>query len=450
MPMNPQRSKKLVLYLAGLILAVCAVVWFVSHLVMPRLALSAAVGGDQGEAQKFMTALAPLAGGERWRMRFRYVPFEDPEAAAKAMDEGRLDLMLSRSDIAPRAKGQTLVIIRRDALLLLLPPDAAVDEFADLADNTVAIPEGPLRSRNEALLDLLLDFYSVPRTEVKRLALPAGEIGRALKRKRAAAAFVVGDPGFGQASEIVASVTKALGQAPEIMEFPEAGAIAKKLPQLETLEIPRGAVNGNPAIPEESLVSLAVSVRLLASSDMSRSLAGGITRVVTSHKAALAEALQGAARIEAPDTEDRAAILPTHPGASAYFSGEQSSFFDRIEYFIYYIGLLASAVGYIIAWAMGRRNTAATRDLSEEIERRTCEMLAAVREIPAAGPGRRTAIALDLEKHADWALEELVAGRLDRDRYGTIEALLSRGRAELKRPAPADSIAAGDPPKSSS
>lgn len=429
--MDPQRKRRAVLGATALALAGCAGVWSVSRLIMPRLAVRVAVGGDQGEAQKFMTALAPLTGEELWRMRFRYLPFADQESAARAMSEGGVDLMVARSDLARAAKGETIVIIRREAVMLFLPPDSGIEGFADLAGKAVAVPEGPLRRQNEALLDQLLGFYGIPQTGVRKIVVPAGDIGRALLKKHAAAAFVVGAVDSSSAGDTVSSISKALRGPPGMLEFAEAGAIVKKLPHFEVLEVPRGAVSTNPVIPEETVSTLGVSVRLLARGSLSKTLAGGLASVVTTRKASLVEVWPGASQIEAPDTEDRTAIPPVHPGAAAYFRGEQTSFFDRVERLAYYLGLLVSVIGSLIAWMVGRRRTASARGRNEESERRVREMLASVREIPSAGVTRRSVIAREMEEHADWALGELVAGNVDRDRYAVIESILTRGRALL-------------------
>ena len=429
--MKPQRVRRTLLWLVALVLLACAGVWVFSHKIAPRLALRTAIGADLGEAQKFMATLAPMIGSERWRMTIRTVAFADPEVAAKAMDEGKLDLMIVRSDLAPRTRGQTLAIIRREAIALIVPADGGIEKFADLARKSIAIPEGPLQKQNEEILNQLLDFYAVPRASVARLFMPAGEVGNAVRQKRIAAVFAIGPAGFGAIPEAVASIRKTMRKPPSVLDLAEASAIVKRIPRLEAMEMPRGAVSGNPAIPDDTVNTLALAVRLLANASMGNSLAGDIAKVVNQRKSAFSENIAGNVQIEAPDTEDKNMLLPVHPGAEAYFSGDQPTLFDRIENFIYYGGLFAGIIGSLIAWAVGQRR--ASKHEHDEVSRRMSEILATIRELPDADAEKRRMIARDIETHADWALGELVAGHIDRDRYSIFETLCGRGRALLAR-----------------
>ncbi len=429
--MKRKTIRQFLFYFVTTVLIGLAALWAVSHFLAPRLALRVAVGGDQGESAKFMTALAPLVGHERWRMRFRQVSFDSPEQAAAALDAGKVDMMIARGDLAPRSKGQTLVIMRRDAIVLILPPDSPIEKFADIAKKTIAIADGPLKQQDQALLRQLLAYYSIPDESVTRIIMPAADIGQAMRLKRISAAFAIGPAGFGVVPDIVASIRKGMKKPPSILDLAEASAIAKKMPQLETLEVSRGAVNGNPAIPDDTVNTLSVSVRLLASSTMHDSLAGDIARIVTTRKSTLADAAPGATQIEAPDTEDKNAVLPVHPGASTYFSGDQPTFFDRFENFIYYGGLFASLIGSLIAWAIGSSRSA--RSEREEVSTLISKMLDAVRHIPEANTARRKELMLELDTHADWALGELAEGRIDREKYAIVEAILTRARQLSER-----------------
>lgn len=432
--MKPQRIRRTLIYVTAVVLGICGAVFFVSHYVKPRLMLNVAVGGDSGDSKAFMTTLGPMLGAEHWRLRFRQVQFDDPLAAASAMEQGKIDLLIARSDLAPRSKGLTLAILRHELIGLIVPPDAQIEKFPDVARKSIAIPAGPLQKQNEDLLDLLLDYYAIARTSVTRVVMPAADIGQAVRQKRVAAAFVIGPPAVGQVAESVASIRKTMRKPPTILEIGEAAALVKKLPRLETMEAPRGAVSGNPPIPEDTVNTLGVSVRLLASANMSNSIAGDIARLVTTRKAQLAEAAPGAIQIEAPDTDDTNAILPAHPGAVTYFSGETPTLFDRFENFIYYGGLFASLLGTMMAWLLGRRRSSVAQ--RDEVTVHLSQMMASLREFANADAGERALLMRDLDMHSDWALGELIAGRMDIERYKVFEAVAARAKELTSRPLP--------------
>ena len=89
---------------------------------------------------------------------------------------------------------------------------------------------------------------------------------------------------------------------------------------------------------------------------------GWMTRV------ALAADVPSAKAIHAPTTdtgEGLAAALPLHPGAAAYFSGDQNRFFDRYGDLVY-VGAMAltglfSSIGALVSYLMARQRRNAAR-----------------------------------------------------------------------------------------
>jgi hypothetical protein len=65
----------------------------------------------------------------------------------------------------------------------------------------------------------------------------------------------------------------------------------------------------------------------------------------------LSAELPAIGKIEPPDTEKGAAVA-VHPGAAAFIDGEQKSFFERYNDWIYYGLMLLSFVGSAMAWLM--------------------------------------------------------------------------------------------------
>lgn len=421
--------RRTIVYMLIAILAVAGAVLFYSHVIKPRMYLRVAVGGDGGASQRFMAALAPLLATERSRLRFRYVTFADPADAARAMERGEIDLMIGRSDLAPAPRGQTIVIMRRDAVALIVPPKSNIENFAGLAGKTVILPVGNMQQHNETVLDMVLDYYSVPRSSVSRLFMSASDSGRAIRDKRAAAVFAIGPFNSAYIPESVASIRRVLKESPSILEVAESNALVAKLPRFEAVEMPRGAVSGNPPVPDEAVDTIALPVRLLAANTMSAQLASDIARVITTRKATLVEMVPGASQIEAPDTEDKSTVLPVHPGALAYFSGEQESLFDRVENFIYYGALLLSLLGSIAAWLMGRVRK--SRHGSDDVRKRVDGLLALVARADDANSEERARMLAEVESQADWALQRYAEGEIDAERYAMIEAVLKRARVKL-------------------
>jgi ABC-type nitrate/sulfonate/bicarbonate transport system substrate-binding protein len=89
--------------------------------------------------------------------------------------------------LSPPANGQTLVILRRDAIAIVLPANSQINDIPGLAGKTIAIPAGPLQEENSAALDKILGYYNVAPAAVKRDFLSPADIGAAFHQHRVAA-----------------------------------------------------------------------------------------------------------------------------------------------------------------------------------------------------------------------------------------------------------------------
>jgi DNA-binding transcriptional LysR family regulator len=144
------------------------------YLLAPHVTLRITTGPAGSNAQRvistFISALHP-------RIRFVTVPVPDLEASSKALEDGKVDIAVVRSDIRPPANGQTLVILRRDVIAIVLPANSPIKDTPGLAGKTIAIPAGPLQEENSAALDKILGYYNVAPAGVKREFLSAADIG---------------------------------------------------------------------------------------------------------------------------------------------------------------------------------------------------------------------------------------------------------------------------------
>jgi TRAP-type uncharacterized transport system substrate-binding protein len=343
----------------------------------------------------------------RLHPRVRLVPVEESSLAenARALEAGRVDLAVIRSDLAPPANGQTVAILRRDVVAVVLPPHSAVAGLAQLAGQAVAIPAGPFQDDNSRLLDTLLDYVGVPASRVERLFLDPPALGAAIREHRAAAAFAVGPIGPGAAVDAVAAVARATRGTPTLLAFEEGEAIHRRHPGLETIEVPVGAFRGQPAVPAASTDSLVVTYRLVVGRAMLDIVAAAVARSVFTARSVLTVATPFADQIEAPDLDDKAPLMPVHPGVAAYLNNGDQSFFDTSQNYIYLGGIGLSLAGSALALAVshGRRRRAAR-------EQRLVKRLVAVAD--AAGGADRAgldALSRDLRRLVGATLRDEVA-----------------------------------------
>src|SRR5262249_9665243 len=298
--MRQTHRRRRLLIIACLCACIGLVAAGVGFFFFVHLTLRVATGPVGSDGQKAIAAVGRSAADAHPRVRLQIVPLADREASAKALTAGTVDLAVVRSDDLTSTTGQTIAILRRDVVGLVIPSHAAIEKVGDLAGKTIGLLQGS--ASNERILDQILEYYQVPTQKVRRVVLAPGEIGPAISQKRVAAIFAVGPAGPGVLADVVTAVAKASKGVPDILEIEAAETIAKRFPGLEEAEIPPGAFRTTPLRPEESITTVGVTLRLMARPSMPNYVAGEVARLLFATKAKLVSTLPQVSHIEAPDT----------------------------------------------------------------------------------------------------------------------------------------------------
>jgi TRAP-type uncharacterized transport system substrate-binding protein len=336
-------------YLSLLLLSVmvlCVGVWWYS----PHATLKITTGPAGGSADRFVSALISVMKKEHPRVRIVPVLSADLDASARALENGKVDLAIVRTDVAPPMNGQTIAILRREAVGIVLPTNSKIDAVAELRGKSVGIFAGPLQGANEKILDSILAYYNVPVASVHRKVLAPEDLAKEIHARQVSAVLAVGKVGPGELVDAVALVTKAGGGAASLLAFDDADAFSKQNPAFESLDLAKGVLKAKPEIPDDSVTTLAVSYRLVAPEVMLSAVAGAIGQAIFTSKPRLLAATPLASGIEAPDPDEHNAILPIHPGISNYLTNGTESFFDEFQAYFYIFGF---AIGMIASlWTL--------------------------------------------------------------------------------------------------
>jgi TRAP-type uncharacterized transport system substrate-binding protein len=184
-------------------------------------------------------------------------------------------------------------------------------------------------------------------------------------------------------------------EGPKFLSINAAEAIAQRHPIYEASEIKAGAFGGAPPRPEEDTDTISFSHYIVVRRALNDQMVGDFTRILFSIRQSLVaeltsekSELTSALKIEAPST-DKDATVAVHPGASAYFTGDQKTFFDRYGDMLFYGMMLLSFSGSAIAGVVGfakvddrvRRLKALERLLALTKSARHCETIEALDEL---------------------------------------------------------------------
>ena len=281
--------------------------------------------------------------------------------------------------------GQTVLIMRRDAALLVAPAESSLRAIEDLRGHKVGVLQAvpPGKVDNQLLLDTALAQYDVPPASVGRVSLTLAELSRAIEHNEIDAVLAVGVPGSEGLTEAVNTVAAAGHGQPVFLPIAEAKAIAQRSPAFEGVEVVRGAFGGAQPKPPENFDTLGVSTRLVARNSLGNEAAGALTRLLLSARPAIAARIPVANRIEAPAT-DKGAALPVHPGALAFLDDEEESFFDKYSDAFYIGAMCLGGLGTALA-AVASRFTRHQSTDADKILLRLLELARAARSARHAG-----------------------------------------------------------------
>jgi hypothetical protein len=176
------------------------------------------------------------------------------------------------------------------------------------------------------------------------------------------AIFVAG-PSTGDAITDAIAAAGSTGQPPTFIAIGQAEGIAKRDPAFDAVDIDAGTFGGNPPMPDDSLKTLSFPEYLVANKSLDHDDVAALARLIFTSRLALAAALPGEVKIEAPKTDKDASVI-VHQGAREYLGDEQKTFFDKYGDDIFYGLLIFPLFGSAIAAVAGYfRHNSRTRRL---------------------------------------------------------------------------------------
>lgn len=307
------------------------------HQASKVIVLRIATGPADGFGAQFSTALVHLVNLDHPRVRVRNTPMDSDADALKALDAGDVDVAIARSD-AGVAQGLSVAVLRHDAAIFVIPHGSKADSIAGLHGATLGtVGTSPGDGK---LLDAVRQEYGLP--SAPTIPLDPAAVSDAIKTKKIQAVFVVGAPGGPTISRTLAAVRAGGGGPAKVVTIDESAAIVKKNHLLENVDLPKGAFQGSPPLPDDDATTLGISTRLFATSRMSDTVAAELTRILLTDKPRVASLMPRTALVEPPETDKLNASLPVHPGTAAYLTGNQPSLSDQTQNLLYWIGIIGS------------------------------------------------------------------------------------------------------------
>lgn len=400
-------KRSFVFAIVAIVLAFTSIAAFAVYVLTAPTPLKIAVGPTGGEDTRLVVAIMQTLSREKQPVRLRLFPTDGPSGSATALTEEKTELAIVRSDGVMPPNAATVAIMHRDVAVVLARPGTNIAKLSDLAGRIVGIPRG--MNLNQKLLNFILERSGIDPASVTKIAARYQELPAMMQDERLDAVFVVAPVTSSFLSDVERAMTNAKGESPRIVAIPDAEAIAQRSPVLETFTLLRGTFAGAPPRPAVNVQTLAVTHRLVADRQVREGTIADLAKSLFEVRQAVAADVPAATRIEQPNTEAPGPFV-IHPGAAAYFDGEQKSFIEEYGEWIYIVIMAVGLLGSLGAAMMSRSVGSARPTGRSDLDR----MLLILRRTRQS----ETYEALDeLEREAD----ESFARMIDRSASSQIE-----------------------------
>ena len=267
---------RMLLVLCAIILGAATVAIGTTYFALRPQELRVAVPATDPIDLRVVGTAGYLLRSQRAPIRLVLVQVANTKDATDALEAGKVDLAVVRSDAAMLGQTHTVMIMRREAAVILAPTNGKVRTVADLQNATIGVTRD--RPIDGSLLVPMLEYYGVTRDNTRHVALQNDEIASAFLEKKVDAMIAVGPVTAKQMQDAIADAARGMDGAIQFVEIEEAEAIAKRIPALEQIEVEQGAFGGRPPRPAKTLNTVGFSIRMVTGTSTDTDTIAELTR----------------------------------------------------------------------------------------------------------------------------------------------------------------------------
>ncbi|MDB5569804.1 MAG: hypothetical protein JWN93_987 [Hyphomicrobiales bacterium] len=322
--------------------------WFA--FTQPRT-LRVAVGPEGSQQMTFMRALARAMVETRQGFRLEITPTASSADAARALDAGDVQLALLRSDDSTSTEARSIVVVQKRHVIVAARADRGVGDVSQLAGHVIGVVRGE-SDDNRPLVERILAHYRVGQGAADLRDVPIQAAGAALASGEVDALVFVAWPGQ-RLRRIIADVVEREKVPVVIAGIPAAEALAFRYRDLEAATLPAGVLGGTPALPPQTLPTVAITYELVASSDMRDAVATDLTTALLEARTRLRRTEDNSFAVDTPSIETQRRYMP-HAGVVAYVNDDTQTFLeeysDHIWLTLFSLSILGSSVMGFLGW----------------------------------------------------------------------------------------------------
>jgi TRAP-type uncharacterized transport system substrate-binding protein len=361
---------KWALAVVAFVLALVALGFGGAYYAVQPAQLRIAVPTSDSQSRQFVETASEILKSTKAGVQIIGIATDD---ALTALAKNQADFAVARSVDIMRASAQTVLVLRQDAAVIVVPKTSKINDLVELTKaNIGVVREGYMDGLG---LAAVMNYYGVELGRLKLIPLGIGDIAAAIRDRRINALVIAGNLRSQNVADAVATAAKGFKGGMRILDIEAAEAIAKRLPEVEAIEIDQGLFGGTPPLPDDAVDTVGMSVRLVADGGLGKDKVSDFLHAFSKIKQQVMVRVPGSGGISIPDPDDETAFV-LHQGVRTFNKGEIVNFSDKYGDQIYFGGLLASGLGSLCAGAFSmiesrrrRRSIAQVMEI-EELRRR--------------------------------------------------------------------------------
>jgi TRAP transporter TAXI family solute receptor len=287
--------------------------------------ITLAAGQADGDSYKLAQKIQTVMQQYRPHIPIAVKQTDGTTSNLRLLEGKQVDLAMAQADIPAPPSARIVSLLFPDMYQLIVRAGSGIDSISQLKGKIIAQPPpegGQIRS-----LEFLMKHYRLNRFIDYQFKVVANPV-HAFCNQEVDAVFNVRAAGNSFVRRLLRDCNGRL------VAIDQAEAMKINQPNLEAGEIPKGAYQGEPPIPDTDLSTVFVRRLLLAHKDVDKEVIQEITRVLYEHRQSLLQDTPLATYISPPDVLRGTTGLPIHPGAQAYYEREKPSFLQK------YVGIL--------------------------------------------------------------------------------------------------------------
>jgi len=349
-----------VVLVLGLVIMATGTGFFAYRYFTQPTTLTIATGSLDGDVTRALSAIAARMASTNAPVRLKVVDKGTAPEAAKEFAEGKSDLAVARADHVDLSIARTVLTMTYGVVLIVVPAGSAIESMDDIKGKTVGVVAG---DTNRQVIAAITSGYALETAKVQFKDLTPADVPRALQAKQIQALLVV----IPISEKYLAMLRDAFPRTAKgslgIVPIESAGAIEEISPPYKSYELPKGTLRGSPPVPDDDLTTLRVPFFLVANKKLDNDVITELTKAMMEARRELAGQHPLLAQVMSPDT-DKDAYIPIHPGAAAFFDGDEKMVFDKYGDQFFYGSLLLGTFTSILAgfWKFMTKDTVKVQD----------------------------------------------------------------------------------------